>query len=230
MTTKPCALESAVTTFDGMDETLAEGPLGQHSLFEGAYSSAEDEADQLRRDEAGFYIGQMRGRLGSAEAFTSRIPCPRCRTTAAWLTLSGGQNSVRCQGCGRFLYNAPKTETGERAETVATLRRGIKHGQQSRIFERDHGRCLLCGSREDLVLGHLLSVKDGLDLGVDAAHLTDDANLAAMCQPCNAGLHSRSVSLRTYVIFMWRLLQAEVKAQASTNVRPLRPTSASSPE
>jgi 5-methylcytosine-specific restriction endonuclease McrA len=75
-------------------------------------------------------------------------------------------------------------------------------------MERDHGRCVLCGTPDDLTIGHLLSVADALRVGATTAELGDDANLAAMCQACNLGLGRRSVSLLTATI-LHHLLQAE---------------------
>ena len=128
-----------------------------------------------------------------------------------------GQNTVRCSRCGVHTYNAPKTETGERARTVETLRQGLKPSQQARILDRDYGRCVLCG-RSDLPLsiGHLLSVDDGFRLGADESIVNSEANLATMCEPCNLGLGRASVSPRTYAAIMWRLLQVEVKRTATT--------------
>ncbi len=54
--------------------------------------------------------------------------------------------------------------------------------QQARILDRDHGRCVLCGTHEDLTIGHLLSLEDGARLGAATVELYSDANLAAMCE------------------------------------------------
>ena len=168
------------------------------------------EREELRRDEAQWWIDRMRGQLGpTARRHTARHPCPECSVTSAVLEEKGGQDTVRCAQCGRLLYNAPRTETGRRPRTAATVRRDIKAGQQARVLERDQGRCLLC-RRADIPLnvGHLLSVEEGLALGASEAELFDDANLAAMCEACNLGLAGLSVSPRTYAVMLW-LLRAE---------------------
>lgn len=180
-----------------------------------------EEREQLRQDEAGFFIGRIRQQLGTAKPFTARRPCPGCGTTDAYIREAGGQDVVRCAGCGRVLYNAPRTETGRAPRTVTTLRRDIKPGQQARILERDHGRCLLCGAAGELTIGHLLSVENGVRVGASERHLYDDANLAAMCEACNLGLNRRSVSVRTYAVFMWRLLQAEIDLRPPSGRDPL---------
>jgi hypothetical protein len=60
-------------------------------------------------------------------------------------------------------------------------------------------------------MGHLLSVADGFALGALESELYDDANLAAMCEACNAGLGKRSMSPRTYRVILFRLIQAEIR-------------------
>ena len=87
----------------------------------------------------------------------------------------------------------------------------IHVARDPQILDRDHGRCVLCGSSDDLTIGHLLSVADGFALGALESELNDDANLAAMCEGCNAGLGARSVSARTYLVIMFRLVQAEIR-------------------
>lgn len=174
-----------------------------------------EEREELRREEARWWINQGRAILGS-RLFEARTPCPTCRTASGVLIPVGGQNTVRCANCGRTLYNAPKTETGEKPRTVATLRRQIKPSQQARILDRDHARCVLCGRGDvPLTIGHLLSIDDGFSLGASEADLADDANLAAMCEACNAGLGGRSVLPATYARIMLHLVRATKTAPGS---------------
>lgn len=63
-------------------------------------------------------------RRGDAAPFSAREPCPRCDTTEASISVVGNQSTVRCGRCNRHLYNAPRTETGQRRRTVKTLRQG----------------------------------------------------------------------------------------------------------
>ena len=165
----------------------------------------------IAREDALWWIARTRGQLRGARDHEARDPCGTCGITDAVLIPRNGQNTVRCQKCGRLLYNAPKTDTGETPRTASTLRRDVKAGQQARILDRDNGRCVLCGrSDEPVTIGHLLSVQDGYALGADAKLLGDDANLAAMCEGCNLGLASRSVNPRTYAAIMYRLVQADM--------------------
>ena len=148
--------------------------------------------------------------------FTARQPCPRCNTTDAYLEAAGDHDAVRCGICGKWLYHAPKTETGKAPRTVANLRPGIKAGQRARILDRDMGRCVLCGSTERLQVGHMLSVEDGYELGLENALLFSDANLAALCEACTLGLGSRSMSPRTYFRIRAALLTADRRAVPET--------------
>lgn len=149
-----------------------------------------------------------------------RDPCPRCNASEAVLITKGHQDTLRCARCDRFLYNAPRTETGTKPRTVKTLRRSIRPKQQARILNRDRGRCVLCGSTEDLTIAHLLSIEHGAELGVSERHLYDDANLAAMCEACNLGLRHgpRSVTPRTYLVIMFWLVQVEIQRGQQTSL------------
>ncbi len=180
--------------------------------LEGESLDTEERA-ALEDENVRFYIAQMRATIIKAGATPHdlRQPCTRCAYTLGIRTVRSNQNTVSCARCNTFLYNAPKTETGQRARTVTTMRVNIKPGQQARILDRDHGRCLLCGTPENLTIGHLLSVADGALVGAVESELSDDANLAAMCEGCNAGLGRRSVSARTYVVLLGRILQAEIR-------------------
>ena len=120
------------------------------------------------------------------------------------IVLINGQNVVRCDACSRFQYNAPKTETGEKPRTVETTHAGIKSSQRIRILDRATGRCEICGSLSNLHVGHLVSVLDGLELGLTDRELNSDENLAALCESCNLGMGSLSISPRLYVALLHR--------------------------
>jgi 5-methylcytosine-specific restriction endonuclease McrA len=114
-----------------------------------------------------------------------RAPCAKCGCAVGRIYAKGSQDCVYCLECGAFQYNAPRTETGKEVRTLQTIR-GIPPSQRSRILERAHGRCELCGSRNDLTIAHILSVKDGFDFLTDV-HLNSDDNLMALCAECNSG-------------------------------------------
>lgn len=171
-----------------------------------------DERRESQRQQSLFEIRQIRAvHFRGGSPYESRDPCPDCGITHAYIVVVNGQNSIHCTRCDRHLYNAPKTETGERQRSMQTVRAGIKPSQQARILNRDHRRCVLCG-QSDVVLtvGHLLSINEGMAIGATDAELNDDANLAAMCETCNAGLGMASVSPATYAAIMYRLVLAEM--------------------
>lgn len=127
--------------------------------------------------------------------FTMRASCRwGCDTTDGYIVSSNGQDVVRCARCQRACYNAPRVETGRAARTVTTVHNGIKPAQRARILERD-GRCVLCGTREGLQVGHIIPVARGLQVGLTEEQLNDDENLAAMCAECNLGLGERPLPL-----------------------------------
>lgn len=169
-----------------------------------------EEREALRKEEARWWIAHSREILAAGgRQYVSRSACPACGIRDAALFPKNGQNTILCARCGRLLYNAPKTETGEAPRTVATVRQNIKPSQQARIFDRDHARCVLCGRGDvPLTVGHLLSVADGVSLGAIESELNDDVNLAAMCESCNLGMGGRSVSPATYARILLHLIRA----------------------
>jgi 5-methylcytosine-specific restriction endonuclease McrA len=170
----------------------------------------EDEHNDLVKEEAYWWIARMREQLKGITSYQSRLVCPDCGIKSAAVAPSNGQNVVRCAKCGRHLYNAPKTETGERARTVDTLRHAIKPSQQARILDRDHRTGVLCGRADvQLTIGHLLSIEEGVSVGASESELYNDANLAAMCESCNLGLGRHSISPRTYAVIMLHLERTE---------------------
>lgn len=134
---------------------------------------------------------------------TLRSPCKRCGGTEARTETRNGQDCKFCAkpSCGAFQYNAPKTETGRAPRTVSTVHNGVTTGKRARILLRATGKCELCGKRptteqHGLHVGHLVSVKQGLGLGLTEDQLNDDENLAAMCDECNLGIADEIVPLR----------------------------------
>lgn len=132
-----------------------------------------------------------------------RTPCSRCGCTEGLITTKSGQDTVRCSGCRRYCYNAPRSETGRPTRSLRT-RSDVRPSQRARILVRDGGACILCHrSGVELEIGHLISVHDGRALGMSDAELNSDDNLAAMCAPCNSGLSSSSLPPRLLAAAMW---------------------------
>lgn len=136
--------------------------------------------------------------------YTMRSPCAFCGNTIGHIEYRGGQACVFCQECKRLVYNAPKTELGERPRTVATVHNGIKPKKRMRILERATGRCELCGAQTILHVSHILSVSDGLNQGLTETEINHDENLAALCEECNLGLGGLSYSPRLYIALLRR--------------------------
>lgn len=127
--------------------------------------------------------------------------CPVCEGSDVVYTVKNGQAVAHCTGCGQSRGNIPKSELGLRP---VRYREGnawqVGPGQRARILQRDGRLCVMCRTGEtDLVMGHLVSVAEGVRYGLTQVQLMDDVNIAAMCGPCNADLGSRSVSLRMIV-------------------------------
>jgi hypothetical protein len=135
-----------------------------------------------------------------------------CGCPEGYITETGAQDVVRCLDCDKYLYNAPRSETGKDVRSVETTRAGIKPRKRSRIIERATGRCELCGRRPDsgeLHVGHLISVKDGLANGLSDDEINDDSNLCCMCDSCNLGIGSQTVPLRLAVAMVMARLRSQ---------------------
>lgn len=123
-----------------------------------------------------------------------RYPCPHCEHERGFIRSKGSQDSMFCERCYKFLYNAPRTETGREVRTLQSVRHSPP-GQRARILERAHGRCELCGAADrPLTIGHILSMKEGFNL-VSDFQLNSDDNCMALCEECNAGIGETSLPL-----------------------------------
>jgi 5-methylcytosine-specific restriction endonuclease McrA len=117
---------------------------------------------------------------------------------------TNGQNCVYCLLCGKFQYNAPRTETGEKRRSIQTTHELITPSKRARVLNRANGRCELCGNLRDLSVGHLLSVADGHAEGLTDAQINSDENLCAMCTECNLGQGQINASARFYMALLVR--------------------------
>lgn len=131
--------------------------------------------------------------------FKMRSPCPHCESPYGRVETRGGQSCVYCSVCEKWVYNAPRTETGERQRSMSTIHAGIKPKTRARVMLRANSRCELCGIGAEMTylhVGHLVSIKQGLLEGLDDAEINHQENLAALCESCNSGLGDESVPLR----------------------------------
>lgn len=124
-----------------------------------------------------------------------RDPCADCGNTTGVVVERNGQDTVRCEACNRFSYNAPRVETGRAQRSVSTVHAAIKPKQRMRILERAGAKCEVCGARGNLHVGHICGVAAGLAYGVSEKLLNDDENLMALCEECNLGQGAAPMSL-----------------------------------
>lgn len=144
------------------------------------------------------------------ESYRMRAPCSVCGSELGTLTETGAQDVVRCV-CGKFQYNAPRVETGKAVRSVSTVHEAIKPALRARVLLRGNCRCELCGKRvtdttAELHVGHVVSVKRGLEMNLTDAELNDEDNLLALCSECNLGMGAEPLPLRLLVnVLMARL-------------------------
>lgn len=126
------------------------------------------------------------------QPYRMRAPCRFCgEPEQGTISRVNGQAVVRCASCGRAVYNAPRTETGEEQRSVMSVHSAVKPKMHATVILRANRRCELCGApgsgTEGLQVDHMLSVEDGLKLGLTEAQLNHIENLAALCPACNLG-------------------------------------------
>lgn len=120
-----------------------------------------------------------------------------CGSVTGELRPNNGSNDVYCIVCKKYCFCARKDELDSTVEPRNDRIKKFKPKQKARILLRDSGRCILCGTNEDVLhIGHLISVKDGPQLGLSDDDLWSDENLATMCSECNLGLGADSVTAR----------------------------------
>ena len=125
-----------------------------------------------------------------------RNACASCGGTNGEIITKNGQDCVVCN-CGRYQYNAPKTETGRSVRSVSTTHKAIKPKQRYRILERANRCCELCRKvGGELHVGHAISVEDGHSLSLPDELLNSDENLLALCGECNLGQGSLTLPIR----------------------------------
>lgn len=125
-----------------------------------------------------------------------REKCASCGGSFGELEIRNGQDCIICY-CGRWQYNAPKTESGRGVRTVTTTHKAIKPKQRYRILERANRCCELCRKvGGELHVGHAISVKDGHEIGLSDDLINSDENLLALCDECNLGAGRKSLPLR----------------------------------
>ena len=144
--------------------------------------------------------------LSSVDVITLRSRCVQCGNTKGYIEERNGQNCVFCASCRHFAYNAPKTETGQKPQSIASVHKGISPSRRHRIIERATARCEFCGNATHLHISHILSVTDGLALGLTESELNADDNLALLCDYCNLGMGKNSFNPRLYVALLKRRL------------------------
>lgn len=118
-----------------------------------------------------------------------------------------------CAECDTWQRWVSKRDAGVDRRSLSS-RRNITPSVRARVLQRDGYRCILCGfgpPDKNLVMGHIISVRDGLEIGLTDGVLYDEWNLCTMCEECNSGLGERSLhlpeALRAY--HRWQLERSE---------------------
>lgn len=138
-----------------------------------------------------------------------REKCKYCGCSSGSITTKNGQDCVYCDNCGKWLYNAPKTETGREVRTLKTIHENINQKKRAEIIVRANGRCELCGSDEMIEVGHIISVEEGMVGGMTDSEINSNENLVAMCKRCNIGLGKNILPLKNAIFIVKNRIRNE---------------------
>lgn len=108
---------------------------------------------------------------------------------------------IWCVKCGRF-YLASKEEIGEEPRTLKTTHKAITGAKRRAVLLRSSGFCELCGRKDQLQVGHLVSVERGHEYGLTDDEINHTENLCAMCPECNSNMRSEVVPLRVALVMI----------------------------
>ncbi len=143
--------------------------------------------------------------MATAMTHNLRKPCV-CGSELGTIETRSGQDCVYCLACKKWQYNAPKVETGRKTRSVSTVHEAISPKMRSKIIDRANGRCERCGKpanrcQTGLHVGHVVSVGDGLKVGLTEDILNSPENLIAECDECNLG-HDSALEVRIFIAIL----------------------------
>lgn len=123
-----------------------------------------------------------------------KVPRPFCHGSEIWHYI-GQPNIHRCPVC----LNSRQSTKFDRGENYApNYRRTPSNSKRKRVMDR-YRECALCESRDNLEMGHCISVADGRSKAVNPDLLNADENYAPMCRACNAKQGARSLTPEQYL-------------------------------
>jgi len=144
--------------------------------------------------------------------------CTRCGCGDGYLTLAEMHVGLYCLRCDAWQRWISKRDAGVSRRSLRSDA-GITPSVRARVLARDGSRCVMCGvtSRHArLVMGHIVSARDGLALGLSDHILNSYWNLCCMCEECNSGLSDASMALPEALRLYHRwLLEAGEEAQSA---------------
>jgi 5-methylcytosine-specific restriction endonuclease McrA len=123
--------------------------------------------------------------------------CVHCGCTTGYIVPGELHVGLYCDNCTSWQRWVSKRDAGVSTRSLRS-QRGIAPSLRERVFARDGHRCVRCGvgaSAARLVVGHIVSVRDGLELGMNDDKLYSFENLCCMCEECNAGLGAASLAM-----------------------------------
>lgn len=71
----------------------------------------------------------------------------------------------------------------------------ISNKVRQAVLQRDGNKCLLCGSKDNLTIGHIMPISRGGN--------SDIENLQTLCSSCSRSVHTSSVDFRKPYVKQW---------------------------
>ncbi len=140
--------------------------------------------------------------------YLMRKPCYHCGSEYGEVTNVGYSYPCRCERCGRYQYHVPKADLGLGPRRI---RRPVMLKTRTDVLVRANGMCEICGAKEDVEVGHILSRKHCQQWDIPPELWDHPDNLIAMCKPCNLGLSERDLPLKLFVAILLRRVDVVVE-------------------
>lgn len=122
-----------------------------------------------------------------------------CGGKRGHVVASGMQDCVYCDDCGTHVYNQSRIEAGKKPRSVSSVHELLSPKRKAAVRLRANGRCEVCGKgpeHGEMHVGHIISVKSAMDLGMADEEINSQENLMCLCAECNLGLSDEPIPLR----------------------------------
>lgn len=129
------------------------------------------------------------------EIVRALVPRPFCHGDEIWHYVNQ-PNIHRCSVC---MNQRPSTKHDRGEAFSPEYRRTPSRSKRERVMQRYQYRCVNCSIKDELQMGHCISVAEGRDNAIDPELLNSDENYVPMCRSCNAEQGAQSLTPEEYL-------------------------------